>query len=174
MMNLREAKSSLYDEVASFAKHSSNHSYQEFMLHSDERPGELEYSKIYWTLIFTGEIKEGEDAPPKKSQIDIISYIEQRVGQLERKVKTKDTSSRSEIRLIRKAPHVNKTGMYDKYRTEDEAPQDLVDSLNDDGIEISDGEMTAKDIFHEMNMYVASVMQKKSTKNHLIISGAPG
>jgi hypothetical protein len=174
-MNLKEAKSSLYDEIVAFARQNpGDHSYKNFIRHSSDDPGEREYANLYWTLVMTSEIKEGPNAPPKKSQMDIIGYLEQRVNQLEKKQQRAEREERFESSGGRE-PVEDKTGLYDKYRSKGKIPDDIRQSFeNDDEIEITSGDQSAKDIFDEMNAYVESIMQKRSTKPHLIIAGAPG
>jgi hypothetical protein len=178
--SLKEAKSSSYEEVISFTKHNpSDHSYKNFKSHSNEIISESEYANIYWTCIYTNEIKEGPKAPPKKAQTEIINYLEQRVSQLE---KNKNRKEREEQRrefetgsTRGSSPNEDKTGFYNKYKVKDSIPDDLKSSFEeDDDIEISNDNQTAKDIFNDMNAYVCSIMQKRSTKPHLIINGAPG
>jgi hypothetical protein len=89
-MILREARNVLYEEVSSFARHNpGDHSYSNFQQNSGSSISANEYANIYWTLIFTKEIKEGPNAPPKKSQTEILSYLEQRVNQIGREKKQK-------------------------------------------------------------------------------------
>jgi hypothetical protein len=178
-MILKEAKSSLYDEIVSFAKHNpGNHSYNNFSTHSSNSLSEREYSNIYWTLVNTNEIEEGSNAPPKKEQAEIIPYLEQRVEQLQKKKNAGEKSASEYKSSGFRAPtkQEDKTGIYDKYKTnKEEIPDDLKASFEDDDeIEITDDKQSAKDIFDEMNAYVSSIMQKRSTKPHLIINGAPG
>jgi DNA polymerase III delta prime subunit len=177
-MVLREAKTSLYDEVVNFAKHNiGDHSYNNFKSHSSEYISEGEYANIYWTLVNTNEITEGPKAPPKKKQEEILGYLEQRVNQLTKKAnKEKNIDGYKEKGFSKAAPpKEDKTGIYDKYRSSEEVPDDLKASFeDDDDVEISNDSQSAKDIFDEMNAYVSSIMQKRSTKPHLIIAGAPG
>jgi adenylate kinase family enzyme len=179
-MILQEAKSSLYEEIANFAKHNpGDHSYKNFKSHSSEYIDEKEYANIYWTLVNTGEVSEGPNAPPKKEQTEILGYLEQRVGQLEKK-KGKETKEKSFEGprggfSRRPDPIEDKSGIYNKYKVNGGVPDDLRASFEeDDDVEITSDSQSAKDIFDEMNAYVSSIMQKRSTKPHLIINGAPG
>jgi hypothetical protein len=177
-MVLQEAKTSVYDEIVNFAKHNlGDHSYKNFKTHSSEHISEDEYANIYWTLVNTSEINEGPNAPPKKKQEDIVGYLEQRVNQLTKRANKEKNSDGYKERGFSKAapPKEDKTGIYDKYKSADEVPEDLRSSFeDDDDVEISNDSQSAKDIFDEMNAYVSSIMQKRSTKPHLIINGAPG
>jgi DNA polymerase III delta prime subunit len=179
-MILKEAKSSLYDEIVSFAKHNpGDHSYKNFSANSSESISENEYANLYWCLVYTYEIQEGKNAPPKKAQTALIGYLEQRVNQLEKKKNTKEKEvggRESGFRAPRQEKQEDKTGIYDKYKAGNtDIPEDLRASFeDDDDIEINTEDQSAKDIFDDMNAYVSSIMQKRSTKPHLIIAGAPG
>jgi hypothetical protein len=180
MIKLKEVKRSVYDEIVNFAKHNKDHSYKNFKSHSQEYLSEDEYANIYWTLINTDEITEGDNAPPKKAQTDILGYLEQRVNQLEKKSqKSREPENyRGGSSFTRiSEPKEDKTGLYNKYKSnESNIPEDLKLSFenDEDDVEITNDSQSAKDIFDEMNAYVSSIMQKRSTKPHLIINGAPG
>lgn len=178
-MKLVEASNALYGEIKNFATHNlGDHSYENFKFNSSSYIDEKEYSNIYWTLVYTKEIEEGPNAPPKKEQTEIIPYLTQRVNQLQ-KMKSSGEKKASKENFstgygYTPQPKEDKTGIYNQYKVSNTVPTDLIDSFSGDDIEVSEETQTAREIFAEMNAYVASVMQKQSTKPHMIICGAPG